>query len=279
VYRLKKHANKNQYLHVGDDLWVRNPGVSGVPYKDINRLLSTADYPLILKNEQWSMRAKYPWIDTENLSVNKAVIVSDGFDFESGHEQIAALPKDVLIFAVNGSLSKWKSTKRSPNFYVVNNPYSEAQSYLPRSTTTKCIASTRANSEFLKGYTGMKYRYCPSSDAWYCGVENRDCKYKIDDYRNPVCAAINLLHKFGVQKLALAFCDEAFDEQRQGSEQSEDGKWYYPQHLTANKLIDGNLYWLSQNNGCKTVQHSVGPKLKVATYIPLEDLSRFFQGK
>ena len=279
MYRLKKHSNKNQYLHVGDDLWIRNPGISGVPFLDINNLLPSSDYPTMLKNEQWSMRAKYPWIDTENIVARKAVIVSDGFGFEAGHDQIANLPKDVLIFAVNGALSKWESTKRTPNFYVINNPYSESQNYLPRSTGTKCIASTRTNSEFMAAYSGAKFRYCPSSDGRYCGVENHDCKYKIDDYRNPVCASINLLHRFGVQKLALAFCDEVFEDERPASLQSEDGKWYYPQHLIVNKLIDGNLYWLNKNNGCKTVQHLTGPKLKVAEYIPLENMSRFFQGK
>lgn len=278
MYRIKKHANKNQYLHVGDELWVRNPGIAGVPFHDINNLLSAADYPLMLQNEQWSLRAKYPWIDTENIIATKAVIVSDGFNFEKGHEQVAALPKDVLIFAVNGALSKW-TAKRTPNFYVLNNPYSEAQNYLPRTTTTKCITSTRSNSEFLKRYTGAKFRYCPANDPRYCGIDNKDCKYKIDDYRNPVCASINLLYRFGVQKLALMFCDDVFEDERPASVQSEDGKWYYPQHLTANKLIDGNLYWLGKNNGCKVVQHCAGPKLKAATYIPLEELSRFFQGK
>lgn len=279
MYRIKKHANRNQYLHVGDNLWVRNPGVAGVPFADINHLTSTADYPTILRNELVNERMKYPWIDTENVRCEKAVIVSDGFDFEAHHDKLAELPRDVEIFAVNGALAKWKSKKRNPGFYVLNNPYEEAMYYLPKSGLVKCIASSRANYEFLQKYPGTKYRYSPVVDSNYCGIDSRGWLYRIDDYRNPVCAAINLLHRFGVKKLALAFCDEVFEEQRPGSVVGESGRSHYPQHLTANKLIEGNLYWLSKNNGCKVAQNTAGPKLKAATYIPLEDMARFFLGK
>ncbi len=278
MYRIKKHNNRNQYLHVGDDLWVRNPGIAGVPFIDINNLTSPDDYPIFLRNEQINNRMKYPWVDTENIVSEKAVIISDGFDFEKHHSKIADLPRSINIFAVNGALNKWQAKKRNPNFYVVNNPYPEAMSNLS-SSVVKCIASAKTNCDFLQKYRGAKCRYCPAIDGQYCGVGNKECKYRIDDYRNPICAAINLLHRFGVKTLMLVFCDEAFADERPASVKSDDGMSYYPQHQKANNLIDGNLYWLMKNNGCRVAQNCVGPKLKTATYIPLEDINQFFQGK
>ena len=279
MYRIKKHSNRNHYLHIGDNLWVRNPGIVGVPYADINQLTAAADHSTLLRNELVNDRMKYPWVDSEKLQSEKAVIISDGFDFAEHHAKIADLPKDVDIFAVNGALIKWTSKKRSPSFYVINNPYTEAMHYLPKTNFVKCIASARTNFEFLQKYNGTKYRYYPAGDNRFCGMDSKDCLYRIDDYRNPVCAAINLLYRFGVKKLMLAFCDEVFTDERPGSIVGDNGKSYYPQHLTANNLIDGNLFWLKRNNGCKVGQHTVGPKLKAATYIPLEDIAQFFQGK
>jgi hypothetical protein len=278
MYRIKKHKNRNQYLHVGHEVWVRDPGVYGVPYIDINNLTQKQDHPILLRNEMVNSKMKYPWISSEKYKIEMAVIVSDGYDFDK-HPQIANLPPNVEIFAVNGALAKWQKGIRQPNFYVVNNPYKEAIYYLPGTTFVKCIASARTNYEFLQKYQGMCCRYYPVGGNEYCGLDAKDCGYRIDDYRNPVCATINLLHKFGVKKLALMFCDEVFDDQRPGSEKSDNGKSYYPQHLKANAVIDGNLYWLNKNNNCKVVQNTVGPKLKTATYITLEDLSKFFQGK
>lgn len=277
MYRIKKHNNRNQYLHVGDDLWVRNPGIVGVPYLDINALTPVNDYPTILRNELVNNRMKYPWVESENIQVENAIVVSDGYDFERDHAKLAAIP-NVTIFAVNGALAKWK-VKRNPNFYVINNPYQEAMHYLPKSSFVKCIASVRTNYEFLQKYVGNKYRYFPVCDGRYCGTDCKDCVYRIDDYRNPVCATVNLLHRFGVKKLMLAFCDEVFSDERPGSVKGENGKSYYPQHLKANDLIDGNLFWLNKNNGCKIAQVTAGPKLKAATYISLEDAAQFFQGK
>ena len=279
MYRIKKHTNRNHYLHVGDNLWVRNPGIAGVPYADINNLTNAIDYSTLLRNELVNDRMKYPWIDTEKIQSEKAVIVSDGFDFKQRHNLIGDLPRDVNIFAINGALIKWSCKKRNPSFYVINNPYKEAMHYLPQSNFVKCIASSRTNYEFLQKYGGNKYRYCSAADGHYCGIDSKDCLYRIDDYRNPICGVINLLHYFGVKKLMLAFCDEVFADERPGSIKGDDGKFYYPQHVQANNLIDGNLFWLKKNRGCDVAQNVVGLKLKTATYIPLEDMAQFFQGK
>lgn len=276
MYRIKKHSNRNHYLHIGDNLWVRNPGIAGVAYSDINNLTNASDYSTLLRNELVNERMKYPWIDSEKVRSENAVLISDGFDFAAKHELITNLPRDVDIFAVNGALIKWKGKKRNPTFYVINNPYNEAMHYLPKSNFVKCIASARTNYEFLQKYGGNKYRYYPASDTRFCGLDSKDCLYRIDDYRNPMCATINLLHRFGVKKLFLAFCDEVFADQRPASILGENGKSYYPQHLKANNLIDGNLYWLKKNNGCVVGQDTAGPKLRTATYIPVEEIARFF---
>lgn len=279
LHRIKKHANRNQYLHVGDDLWVRNPWASNVPYTDINSLTEVTDYSTLLRNELVNDRMKYPWIDSENIRSEKAIIISDGFDFEEKHIELAKMLSNVNVFVINGALIKWKSKTKQPNYYIINNPYKQAMYYLPKSTSVKCIASARTNYEFLQKYNGQKYKYYPVGDSRYCGLDSKDCTYRIDDYRNAICGAINLLGKFGVKKLMLAFCDEVFDDVRPGSIMGDNGKSYYPQQLKANNLIDGNLYWLSKSNGCKVVQNTAGPKLKTATHISLEETMNFFQEK
>ena len=88
------------------------------------------------------------------------------------------------------------------NYYVVNNPYQECLYYYPQIVRSwpKCIASIRTNPNFLEVYQGLLYIYSPTNGQGFSGVQI-DTPYSIDDYRNPVCAAINLSYKFKVKKL------------------------------------------------------------------------------
>ncbi|MCX7020075.1 MAG: hypothetical protein NTY46_14015, partial [Candidatus Sumerlaeota bacterium] len=74
--------------------------------------------------------------------------------------------------------------------------------YFPR-----CIASTRTCREFIKRYKGHIYKYTPVPQENY-GYSKQNILYKIDDYRNPICASIGLTYRFNVKKLLLFCCDE-----------------------------------------------------------------------
>jgi hypothetical protein len=277
--RIKKHKNKNEYLLTEQGMWVRNFTREMVPYTDINRTIRDEDHFMFLKNEYDNGRARYAWIDTENFYHEKVVIVSDGYGFAEKQKVLEQLPNDVAIIGVHGSLAKWKLA-RSMNYYVVNNPYPECMRYLPRRgrSLPKCIASTRTNSEFLHLYRGTKYRYTPVSEEKYNGMTNKEIEYQIDDYRNPICAAIGLAYRFGADKLALFCCDDAFEGERPGAERLHNGLWIYPPQRMAHGLIDGCFHWLKRapQGEVRTADCSSGPLYKNAEYIAEDKLMSYF---
>jgi len=274
--RIKKHTNKNEYLLTPTGMWVRNYTKSVVPYVDINRLAKEADFALFLKNEIMNNKSRYPWVDREGFRHDKAVIVSDGHNFKAVQKELAKLNKSVTIIAVNGALAKWTAT-RVPAYYVVNNPYPECLHYLPK-MFPKCIASTRTNHTFLERYRGVKYRYLPVPDREYSGTHNHEVTYQIDDYRNPICAAIGLAYQFGVRRLLLACCDDSFEGQRPGAEQLPNGLWQYPQQRINHGFIDASVFWLRRLSKEIAVRScSGGLEYSFAPYIAPEEIVTFFE--
>lgn len=261
-------------------MWVRNFNLPAVQYIDINKTIKSQDHFVFLKNETQNNFNKYSWIDSEKLYHPNIVIVSDGYDFQKKHEVLSELPKSVTLIGVNGSLAKWQIKTRSLNYYVVNNPYPECIKFLPKTSNIlpKCIASPRTNFDFLNNYKGTKYRYYPVNEKTYASLGNNECFYQIDDYRNPICAAIGLAFRFGVEKLLLFCCDDAFKDERPGAIKLENNLYTYPQHETAHGLIDGNLYWLKNKPYQETFikYHCSGPQYNNAEYINESDILSFF---
>lgn len=265
--RIKKHTNKNEYLLTSQGMWVRNFTKKLVPYLDINKTIKENDHFNLLNNEYKNSYSRPTWIDTEKFTHRKAVIISDGYGFATKHKLLENIPNDVAIIGVHGALVKWELPK-SMTYYVVNNPYQECLRYLPKNKKSlpKCIASIRTNHNFISGYKGMKYRYVPVSESSYKGMDTKETSYEIDDYRNPICAAIGLAYRFGVEKLLLLCCDDAFKDERPGAEKTADGMWIYPPQKTAHGLVDGCLYWL-KNQQVSTASHSSGEVYNNAVYI------------
>ena len=283
--RIKKHSNKNEYILTEDNIWVRNLYNRHAPAFDINQL-GKKDYQLLLSNELLNKNERYQNIDTEEVHCPYAVIVSDGYDFNNKQEMLAKLPKNVSIIATNGALAGWRlvgdncpnDLLRRIDYFVVNNPYEECMIYLPRSHRyfPGCIASTRTNPQFLEEYRGSKFIYIPAMGENYSGPK-LDCNYKIDDYRNPICASIGLACRFGIQKLLMFCCDDSFADERPSAIHLENNLWAYEQQLLSHNIIDGYLYWLKKAK-VKLGDHSSGPKLKNATYIEtVEDMLEFFE--
>jgi len=280
--RIKKSSNGNQYLLTDQGKWVRNFCKTTVPFMDLNHTISSKDHFIFLKNEVQNSMNKHTWVDSEMFIHPNIVIISDGFDFQRKHKLLAELPKNVTVMGVNRSLAKWELNK-SMSYYVVNNPYEECLKYLPKinKTAPKCLASVRTNYEFMENYRGAKLKYYPVNENSYSTLGSKEVTWQIDDYRNPVCAAIGLAYRFGVEKLLLLCCDNAFKDERPGAMQLENKLWIYPQQDLAHGLIDGNLYWL-KNHPHKEIligDCSSGPRYKNASYIDEDKIISFWDEK
>jgi hypothetical protein len=257
------------------------------PYIDINRLTSPHDHKHLLQNEIENRLRNMQHIDTEEVSHPKVVIISDGYRFNEKQEILASLPKDVVVIAVNGALAAWRllegEKRQRIHYYVVNNPYQECMNFFPRKNRyfTKCIASMRTHPDFLRQFAkkGTMYRYLPTPEKDFMGMKS-DAIYHIDDYRNPICAAVGLAYRMGVEKLLLYCCDDSFNDHREGAVQLENGLFTYPQQIISRDIIDGNFYWLkSQEDIDVQIRNcSSGPEYANAPYIQSTDIVDFFQG-
>ena len=278
--RVKKFE-KNKYILSKEGIWVRdlcNPSTKNL---DINKLYSK-EKKYWLDNEFNNLkksRSDLPPIQYENI-----VICSDGFGWEQKQEILASLPYDsIKIIGTNGSLSRWNmvgssaKVKRAMSFYVVNNPYEECCSYLPKkhSYYPNLISSLRTNKYFINEYKGDMFFYRPSNDLDYSSPPNMLNLY-LDDYRNPICAALSLSYKLGAKKILLFCCDDAFEDERPNSIKMENGLYQYPQQIMSQNIIDKQIYWL-KNNGIKIFDHSSGIKYEHAEYINQEHMLSFFQ--
>ncbi len=278
--RIKKDPIfKNEYIKTGD-IWVRNFTNGTRQPIDLNQLFTVSDLSQIMINEIANRNFNRTKITDENLYFPNIVIISDGYDFEKKQNILSRLPSNVVIFAVNNTLNKWKQDKPI-NLYVTNNPYKDCMNDLPkRRYYPSCVASTRSYPAFLDHYKGKIYLYEPTPSLNF-GIDQKDIWY-IDDYRNPICAAIGLAYKFGVQKLALFCCDESFVDERPGAIKLNNELWNYPQHKLSHDIIDANLYWLinQENYEVKVVDYSSGLEYINATYISTEEmLLDFFENE
>jgi hypothetical protein len=278
---IKKHHNKNHYYLTESGLWVRD-FTKSAKAEDINKLVVPSDYELLLENELANAVLNVASIDSETIYAPNVVIVSDGYDFENKQQLLKKLSQQkVVVIGVNRSLVKWKMPRRM-DWYVINNPYQECMAMLPQHTYyPRCIASTRTNPKFIQRYRarlGVMYKYCPTPDRNFSSSYGIPSLYHIDDYRNPICAAISIVHHWEVQNLLLLCCDDSFKDERPGSEKLKNGLWQYPQQNVSHGLIDGSLYWLAnqQNIKVKIANHSSGIEYKNASYINEDDISNFF---
>ena len=271
---IKKSKDHNQYVLTDDKLWIRDL-TKHVNSLDINNLISENEYSFLAENESQNMRIRLAPIDSEKFSIPKAVIVSDGYNFSENVKNLFSLPRSVSIIGVNAVLNKWPAGLRM-DYYIANNPYIECMSFLPFSVQVpKVIVSNRTYPPFVRHIVNRKvvtYKYSPTPNKRF---GRRQSSYTVDDYRNPICAAVYLSYKFGITKLALLGCDESFKGQRPGSVLLENGLHTYPQNITSSRIVDGLLFWLKKQE-INIVDLSNGYKLQNAAYITFDKLTEWF---
>lgn len=275
--QIKNHRNKNDYALSRSGHWVRDftkPLVKGI---DINNLIPHSDMNLMLTNEMKNQEKLNQKIESEEFSHPKIIIIGDGYKLDENQELLKTLSEDVVIIGVNSAFARWKGIRRM-NYYVVNNPYDDCKNYLSSNNKVwpKCIASTRTSPQFMERYKGLTYIYAPVKDEVYSGINN-DLEAFVDDYRNPVCAAIALAFRFKVKKLLLLSLLEMYEQKRPATDKVKD-LWIYPQQRMAHALIDTNLYWLQK------VKIDVGHideclDYQFATYISKDSIKRFFNDR
>jgi len=279
---VKRHPNRNRYVLTPSGLWVRD-FTNRVAPVDINKFTNIGDHQSLIDNEIANLSLHVPSVSIEHFKeFPKCIIVSDGYDFIEKRAILEQLPQDVCIIGVNRSLAKWQvddtgRISRRMDFYIVNNPYAECMAMLPtHAYRPTCITSLRTYPQFLRKYRGTLYYYEPTRCEQF-GNPERSGK-SVDDYRNPICAAVALAYHFGVRKLCLFCCDDSFKGDRPAAEQLDNELWMYPQHRIPHELVDGMLYWLKEQQDIevKVVNHSSGPEYQRASYISSEDILEFF---
>lgn len=271
--RIKKFK-KNEYIQT-DGMWVRNLCLKNSPHIDINDLTSK-EKNLLLNNELINL--KFPKLDLDDFFYPYVVICSDGYDWDAKQEILSYFDYEkVKILTTNQSLARWKMVgslseiHRIINFYIVNNPYEDCIRYLPRNHTyfPNVLASTKTNPTFLSYYRGEIYFYKSASGIDYSGPPI-DVSTTLDDYRNPICAAISFAWKLRSSKILLFCCDESFEDERPGAVKMDNGLYQYPQQILSQKIIDKQLFWLKMA-GVEIFDFSKGIKYENAQYISDEE--------
>lgn len=278
--RIKK-AYKNKYIISNNGIWVRN--MCQITKKiDINRLYK--DEKKIWLNNELKNISKDRLDFNNDIDIENIIICSDGYKWKEKQKIFGKLPNELVkIIGTNGSLANWDlvgekaEIKRAMSFYVINNPYSESLSYLPKKHKyyPNIIASTRTYPEFIEKYRNSVCFYKPSNDMDYSGPSDM-VSFMLDDYRNPICAAISFAYELNVKKLLLFCCDNSFEDEKAGAVRMHNGLYQYPQQIMCQNIIDKQLYWLKQNN-VEIFDHSSGIKYENAEYIDEEGITSFFQ--
>lgn len=275
--RIRK-AHGHEYARTPDGVWVRDFCKPGPVGPDINNLTRPAERGGLLANRVANISAFRDMMHMDSGQRRKVLVVSDGRRFGEVAAVVAALPPGVTVVGVNRALRKWPDC-RGMDLYLVNSPYPECEALLPRpgGRVPPCLASTRTHPSFLAAYDGPKRAYEPAWEenfAWR--IDDDACR--LDDYRNPVCAAIHLAERWRAEKVALLCCDDSFGEARGGAVPAREGSWCYPTQLVAHGVVDAMLGWMSRNKrrAVEIADASEGPRYANATSLQPCDIPAFF---
>jgi hypothetical protein len=242
---LKEGINRNVYLKK-DSFWIRNPnGIGSIP-QDINNMYSEIEIRKNIENEIYNSKLNIPNIETETFEWENVIIVSNGYGFKNDHADLLdGFPnsRKSIVISVNNTPRFWES-KRLPNYYITNNlnDFSNFK-FLPI-----LIAGKRSDPVSIVKYKNMKYFYSHTPSNNFKSPSDTNSLLYIDDYRNPICAAISCCNHYKVKNLILAFCSEGYENKKDGMEYISDNVYMYPQQKLANSIINGMLFWYLVNN-------------------------------
>jgi hypothetical protein len=280
--RIKKYK-KNEYI-LADGVWVRNLCSDAKPV-DIN-VLGKNEMHLFLNNEIENIKTPNMHLDDlNNVEMDKLIIFSDGYRWKENQLILGSISNQLAkTIGVNGSLAKWEMVgekaeiKRTMTFYLANNPYPECMGYLPKKHRyyPNLIASTKTNPNFFKEYMNEPFFYRATEDLTYSGIGGGGGYMYLDDYRNPICAALSFAWRKRTRKIVLFCCDEAFEDERPGSTKMKNGLYQYPQQIMCQNIIDKQIFWLKKA-GVEIMDCSSGIEYKNAGYIKSDEILSFLK--
>jgi hypothetical protein len=78
----------------------------------------------------------------------------------------------------------------------------------------------------------------------------------------------------------MAYCSDAYKEQRPGAEEISEGLFAYPQQILANKIVNANLFWQKFSDlSCQIYYTGVKNSFTFAKYLQKEDFKKTLIGQ
>jgi hypothetical protein len=279
-HRIKVLSDKSQYFVTNNQKLIRNFINQNHGY-DLNNLYSAQDIKSVIINEGSIKTMNLSGIDKENKFSATVAIVSDGFDIAKCENLINNLGRlGITVIGTNGCMTC--KSRVIPSVYLFNS-VDNVSSWFPNTLQVlpPCIVSVRSNPEFVKKYRSrnkLMYTYVPTPNKNF-GSNYFNSFYTVDDYRNPICAGINLAFRWQASRIILIAPHDLFSEERPGTKKIAQNIHIYPQQELAHSFIDGSLYWIKEA-GIETWVISSGPKFEFATnFEPEQVIEKLMEGQ
>ena len=266
---VKRHKNRNEYA-LTENFWVRNFNSPDVKPTDVNRLFEENELKNVLDNEIKNSKMGIPVLTKDLANIENLIIVSDGFRFNE-HKKIIKLKENFKILVLNHAMRFWESPQ-FPSFMLMNNSTDMAMSAMPLGQMPQLIVSRRTYHQFLRAYQNNMYLYDPVPDEYYQSSTAKDSPAYLDDYRNPICAAISFANFINVRNIFLFGCSYSYGQNRPGTIQVAENAFQYPQQQLGDKIIDLNLFWYKFGNKNRQIFHvGLENSYKFSKYLRFED--------
>lgn len=267
--RIKTTKDRNQYS-LTNNLWIRNFTKEDTRPLDINDLYTEKEIQISIENEIRNTKLIVPNISTESFEFDSIVIISHGFGFRENHAKLIESINSYnnkQVFCVNNTVLLWNA-KKYPNFYLTNSfTKPSGMLFQPR-----LICNQRMDYDFLKSYRNNKFVYSPTPNYKFSSPNSLDETYFIDEYRNPICAAINCAYKFRASRIFLAFCSEGYEKYKDGMVECDNNIYLYPQQKMANDIINHMIFWYRYSNpNSKIFYTGLKNSFSFAKYLHIND--------
>lgn len=266
-----KIKDKAKYILSKNGYWVRNffSDIGDYKFDYYNH-----DIKELTNNEIMIKSLNIPSIDKEIIRTEKIAIISSGTDIENCRNIIKKLiNKKYFLLGVNDILNKGIF----PNYYINCDTTNYCIRHIPKKARIlpQLIVSSKSCAEFVKLYKskGSVYYYIPTMNSKY-NLKNKS-SYTIDDYRDPICAAINFASRWSTD-IVLISPQNFFKEMKDGMEKIDDNKYIYPQQKISHYFADSLCYWAKEEGGCDISVVSTGMKYENANNLSIEQAEELY---
>jgi hypothetical protein len=273
VVKVYNHPNQNQYVLVDPNIWVRNFTKKVAKPVDINNLYNESEYENLTNNELASSIYNYPYLEEGFFQNKNVVILCDGYGYKESKQYVEKLnSQNYFIICLNTTLSLWENKNRTPDLFLNNNSTKDCLRHANNKISVPCVCSTRVNMDFYKEHRGPIRRYgiTESLNLHFDRLPGQTIR--LDEYRNPVCAAVHLCWVNNIKNIILVGCTNGTIEEKMGT--IKYGNLYkLPSQKISDEIIDAMLMWYISANKEATIC-SIGEtnSFNFSTDLSIEDL-------